>query len=71
MFPLDNRDKMDSGLLAGLLDTLCYVGSSTAGTLLGVMSQSLGWESVLITLFALACVACVICLSFSFATKKK
>ena len=71
MFPLDNRDKMDSGLLAGLLDTLCYVGSSTAGTLLGVMSQNLGWESVLITLFALACTACVICLSFSFATKKK
>ena len=71
MFPLDNRDKMDSGLLAGLLDTLCYVGSSTAGTLLGVMSQNLGWESVLITLFALACTASVICLAFSFATKKK
>lgn len=71
MFPLDNRDKMDSGLLAGLLDTLCYVGSSTAGTLLGVMSQNLGWESVLITLFALACAASVICLAFSFFAKKK
>ena len=71
MFPLDNRDKMDSGLLAGLLDTLCYVGSSAAGTLLGKMSQSLGWESVLMTLFIFAGVSAAICLSFSVFTKKK
>lgn len=71
MFPLDNRDKMDSGLLAGLLDTLCYVGSSAAGTLLGKMSQSMGWESVLMTLFILAGVAAVICLSFSVLTRRK
>ena len=71
MFPLDNRDKMDSGLLAGLLDTLCYVGSSAAGTLLGKMSQSMGWSSVLITLFIFAGVAAVICLSFSALTRRK
>jgi len=71
MFPLDNRDKMDSGLLAGLLDTLCYVGSSAAGILLGKMSEGLGWESVLITLFALACTAALISLGFSIFTKKK
>jgi sugar phosphate permease len=71
MFPLDNRDKMDSGLLAGLLDTLCYVGSSCAGILLGKMSESLGWESVLITLFALACTAAVISLGFAAFTGKK
>ena len=71
MFPLDNRDKMDSGLLAGLLDTLCYVGSSAAGTLLGKMSQSMGWSSVLVTLFIFAGVAATICLSFSVLTKRK
>lgn len=71
MFPLDNRDKMDSGLLAGLLDTLCYVGSTAAGTLLGVFSQSWGWESVLITLTVLTGAATLLSFSFSFARKKK
>ena len=71
MFPLDNRDKMDSGLLAGLLDTLCYVGSSAAGILLGKMSEGLGWESVLITLFALAGTAALVSLCFALAAKKK
>ena len=71
MFPLDNRDKMDSGLLAGLLDTLCYAGSSAAGILLGKMSEGLGWESVLITIFSLALAAAAISLSFSVFTRKK
>ena len=62
MFPLDNRDRMDSGLLAGLLDTLCYLGSTVAGTLLGVFSRSMGWESVLIALFAAALVAALVSL---------
>ena len=71
MFPLDNRDKMDSGLLAGLLDTLCYAGSSAAGILLGKMSEGLGWESVLITIFSLALAAAAISLGFSVFTRKK
>jgi sugar phosphate permease len=71
MFPLDNRDKMDSGLLAGLLDTLCYAGSSAAGILLGKMSEGLGWESVLITIFSLALAAAAISLIFSAFTRKK
>ena len=70
MFPLDNRDKMDSGLLAGLLDTLCYLGSSTAGVALGTMSQNLGWTSVLITLFSLSAGAALTCLIGSIITKK-
>jgi OPA family glycerol-3-phosphate transporter-like MFS transporter len=71
MFPLDNRDKMDSGLLAGLLDTLCYVGSSSAGIALGTMSQNLGWNSVLVTLFVLAGSASLICLIGGIITKKR
>ena len=70
MFPLDNRDRMDSGLCAGLLDTLCYLGSSSAGILLGVVSQNSGWKSVLIILFALTASAAAICLIFSLLAKK-
>ena len=71
MFPLDNRDYMDSGFLAGLLDALCYVGSSAAGILLGAMSQNLGWSSVLITLFILSGVSTLVCLCWTHFTKKK
>lgn len=70
MFPLDHRDQMDSGLLAGLLDTLCYVGSSAAGILLGKLSQSLGWSTVIMTLFLFAGVSAVVCLSVSIFTRK-
>ena len=70
MVPLDNRDKMDSGLSAGLLDTLCYLGSATAGTLLGAVAKS-SWENVLIILFVIAAIGAVLSLAFSFVTKKK
>ena len=70
MFPLDNRDKMNPGLCAGLLDTLCYLGSSSAGILLGVVSQNSGWRSVLIILFALTASAAAICLLFSLLSSK-
>ncbi len=62
MFPLDNRDRINSGMLAGALDTLCYVGSAVAGTLLGAMSKgSGGWASVFTLLLVLSAAATVIC----------
>lgn len=70
MVPLDNRDKMDSGLLAGVLDTLCYLGSATAGTLLGAIAKS-SWTNVLIILFVIAAIGAVFSLAFSFVSKKK
>jgi sugar phosphate permease len=70
MVPLDNRDKMDSGLSAGLLDTLCYLGSATAGTLLGAIAKS-SWTNVLIVLFVIAAIGAVLSLAFSFVSKKK
>ena len=71
MVPLDNRDKMDSGLSAGLLDTLCYLGSSMAGILLGSISENLGWSSVLVTIFVLALVASLISFAHTLIAKKK
>lgn len=71
MFPLDNRDRMDSGLLAGLMDTLCYLGSTAAGLLLGVLSARLGWSSVLTTLFVLALAAAVISIVGKIVLKRR
>ena len=71
MFPLDNRDEMDSGLLAGLMDTVCYAGSSLAGVLLGVIMEKSAGEGILITIFSFAVVAAVICMIFFLSTRKK
>jgi sugar phosphate permease len=56
--------------LAGLLDTLCYAGSSLAGILLGAVSEKHGWESVLVILFVSALAASTICLTVSLITRK-
>ena len=71
MFPLDNRDKMDSGLLAGLMDTVCYAGSSLAGVLLGVIMEKSAGEGILITIFSFAAVAALVCMTFYIATRKR
>jgi hypothetical protein len=39
--------------------------------LLGILSRTQGWESVLIWLFALALIASIICLAFSATVKLK
>lgn len=71
IIPLYSRDKIDSGLAAGLINTFCYVGSTLSTTLLGKIADSGGWTPVFIcilifTLAALA--ACCVCLT---AEKKK
>lgn len=71
MFPLDNRDKMDSGLLAGLMDTVCYAGSSLAGILLGVIMENSAGKGILITIFSFAIAASLICMTFYVLTRKK
>ena len=71
MFPLDNRDRINSGLLAGTLDTVCYVGSSIAGTLLGLLAQNQGWGTVFTLLLVLSAVAALVCLVFSLPERKK
>ena len=70
MFPLDNRDKMDSGLLAGLMDTVCYAGSSLAGILLGFIMENRAGEGVLVTVFSFAIAAALLCMIFYVSTRK-
>ncbi len=60
--PLYSRDKMDSGLLAGLLNTFCYIGSTLATSLLGKIADTSGWNEVFICIFVLTIVSFVVCL---------
>lgn len=65
--PLYSRDKIDSGLSAGLLNTFCYVGSTLATSLLGRIADTRGWNDVFICIlvftgvsFAVCCIAVVL-----------
>ena len=65
--PLYSRDKIDSGLSAGLLNTFCYVGSTLATSLLGKIADTKGWNDVFICIliftvlsFSVCCVAVIL-----------
>ena len=71
IFPLDNRDYFDSGLSAGILDTMCYVGSSVAGSLIGFTSEAHGWRAVILVLAAFSALCSLISAMFSFVRSKE
>lgn len=68
--PLYSRDKIDSGLLAGVLNTFCYVGSTLATSLLGKIADTRGWNDVFICIMIITVVSFVVC-CFSVLLKKK
>lgn len=51
MIPLYLRDKFPSGLLAGLIDGLCYLGSAISSFGLGGIADAGGWNSAFLTLW--------------------
>lgn len=46
MAPLYMRGKINSGLLAGLLNGCCYLGSTVSAYSLGLVSDNFGWSGV-------------------------
>lgn len=69
--PLYSRDKIDSGLSAGLLNTFCYVGSTLATSLLGKIADTKGWNDVFICILIFTIVAFAVCVISAIATRKK
>ncbi len=59
--PLYSRDKIDSGLSAGVLNTFCYVGSTLATSLLGRIADTRGWTDVFICILIFTVVSFVLC----------
>lgn len=68
--PLYSRDKIDSGFLAGVLNTFCYVGSTLATSLLGKIADTRGWNDVFICIMIITVVSFVVC-CLSVILKKK
>ena len=59
IFPLYMKGKVNSGLLAGVLNGCCYVGSTISSYGLGLVADNWGWTTVFRLLFAV-CVAVVV-----------
>ena len=70
IIPLYMRDKMDSGLLAGVLDTFCYVGSTLSTGLLGFIADRNSWSGVFICLFIFGIAACMLSFITVFVNRK-
>lgn len=68
--PLYSRDKIDSGLSAGLLNTFCYVGSTLSTSLLGKIADTSGWNDVFICILIFTVVAFAVCTVSAFITRK-
>lgn len=62
MLPLYYKDKANAGLLAGVLNGCCYVGSTLSSYGLGLIADNYGWEVVFYVLIACAAICCVITL---------
>ena len=70
IIPLYMRDKMDSGLLAGVFDTFCYVGSTLSTALLGFIADRSNWSGVFICLFIFGIAACMLSFITVFVNRK-
>ena len=68
--PLYSRDKIDSGLSAGLLNTFCYVGSTLATSLLGKIADAKGWNDVFVCILIFTVVSFAVCTVSAIFTKK-
>ena len=61
MAPLYLRDKIgNSGMLAGVLNGCCYVGSTISSYGLGLVADNFGWTGVFILLLAVSCIPVVV-----------
>jgi len=70
VIPLYSRDNVDSGFMAGLLNTFCYVGSTLSTSLLGRIADKSGWIDVLVCILIFALTAFVMCVLASVFARK-
>ena len=71
MAPLMLRDKINSGLLAGILNAFCYVGSSLSSLLLPLLVSGDDWLPVFILFSILSIVTMLTAILYTVFTKLK
>ena len=71
IFPLYMKGKINSGLIAGILNGCCYVGSALSSYVLGAVADASGWNAVFYLLVSVCAVVCVMALTFTIIVKSK
>ena len=51
IMPLTLREKVNAGLLTGILNGFCYVGSTLSTYVLAIIGKNYGWNAAILTLF--------------------
>jgi sugar phosphate permease len=69
IFPLQVKNGIDAGLVAGLIDGFCYVGSAIASFGLGTIAESLCWD-IIMYIFTSICALCVLTVICNFLIQK-
>ena len=69
--PLYLRGQINSGVLAGVLDGFCYVGSTISAYGLGTFADYFGWKAVFILLSGMAAIAVFIAILFAMINRRK
>ncbi len=64
IYPMFMRDKINSGMCAGILNSFCYLGSTISSYGLGFIAENHGWNSVFYSLIIFCGVVCIFCLGF-------
>ncbi len=64
MAPLYMRDSINSGLMAGLMDGFCYIGSTISMVGLGALGDNFGWSGAFVVLVSLCLIAVVLTLVY-------
>ena len=60
IMPLHLRDRINTGFLAGLMNSACYIGSTASAYGLGKLADGKGWNFVICVLLASTVAATVI-----------
>ncbi|MBQ0092145.1 MAG: hypothetical protein KBS45_02300, partial [Clostridiales bacterium] len=69
MAPMYLREKCNPGLLSGILNGCCYVGSTISSYGLGTIADGSGWSRVFILLWTVSAVITAIGIAYSVARK--
>ena len=64
------KGKINSGLIAGILNGFCYLGSTISSYGLGTIADNFGWTIVFWVLFGVCTLVCVIAVIYLFLRKK-
>lgn len=66
IFPMFMREKLNSGLFAGVLNGFCYLGSTISSYGLGVIADNFGWNMIFWVLLGMCIITFLICSGYIF-----